>query len=140
MTNDTIKISLTQACAWTRWPCHVCGGCTEKDPILAEGEQDLGPTEIGVGRKYRTVRVCDRCLKGTGGLSIDQRLENFASLLEAEAELTRALIGRLKVPSHAEWEAACCEFNDALMREHEEANRRLASRKADDHHCEEIPF
>ena len=43
---------------------------------------------------------------GADRLSIDQRLESFARSLDAEAELTRAMIGRLQVPSYAEWEAA----------------------------------
>ncbi len=97
---DTIKISLTETNFHTRWACHVCGGRTEKDPVLAEGRQDLPNNE------YRIVRVCDQCLKGAGGLSIDRRLENYARFLEAEAEITRALIGRLEVPTYAEWEAA----------------------------------
>ena len=103
---DTIKVSLAPTNFLTRWPCHVCGGRTEKDPVLAEGKQDLGPSNDGTVRDYRTVRVCDQCLKGADGLSIDQRLESFAKSLDAEAELTRAMIGRLQVPSYAEWEAA----------------------------------
>ena len=113
MTDRMIKVSLTQACIWTRWHCHVCGGRTEKDPVLAEGKQDLPNNE------YRVVRVCDQCLKGADGLSIDQRLENYARFLDVEAEITRALIGKLQVPSHAEWEAANREHEDALWREHE---------------------
>ena len=52
---DTIKISLTSTNCLTRWRCHVCGGMTEKDPVLAEGRQDLPNNE------YRIVRVCDQC-------------------------------------------------------------------------------
>ncbi len=105
MTDDVIKISLTPTNFLTRWHCHVCGGRTEKDEMLAEGEQNL-PSDGLPGRKYRTVRVCDQCLKAADGLSIDQRLERFARWLEAEADLTRAMIGKLEVPSYAEWEAA----------------------------------
>ncbi len=47
----------------TRWMCHVCGGRTEKDPVLAEGRQDVGPRADGNGRDYRTIRVCDQCLR-----------------------------------------------------------------------------
>jgi hypothetical protein len=106
MADDMIKISLTETNFLTRWHCHVCGGRTEKDPVLAEGEQDIGPSDDGTGREYRTVRVCDQCLKGTDGVSLDQRLETFARQLEYEAEITRAMIGRLQVPLYAEWEAA----------------------------------
>ena len=101
----TIEISLTPANFWTRWPCHVCGGRTEKDPVLAEGEQNL-PSDGLPGRKFRIVRVCDQCLKGADGVSLDQRLETFARQLEYEAEITRAMIGKLDVPSYAEWKAA----------------------------------
>ena len=100
MTSDTIKISLTRTNFLTRWHCHVCGGRTEKDEVLAEGRQDLPNNE------YRIVRVCDQCLRGADGLSIDKRLESYARWLEAEADFTRALIGRLEVPTFAEWEAA----------------------------------
>ncbi len=102
MTSDTIKISLTRTNFLTRWHCHVCGGRTEKDEILAEGEQNL-PADGLPGREYRIVRVCDQCLKGAEGRSIDQRLELYARGLEAEAKLTRAMIGRLQVPSYEAW-------------------------------------
>lgn len=118
---DNIKIELTETNFLTRWPCHVCGGTTEKDSVLAEGEQDM-PSDGLPGRKYRTVRVCHECLRGDGGLSIDQRLENFALRLEAEAALTRAMIGKLQVPSYAEWEAACRVHGEALEREYAEAS------------------
>jgi hypothetical protein len=106
MADDTIKISLTRTNFLTRWHCHTCGGWTEKDPVLAEGKQDLPNNE------YRIVRVCDQCLKGAEGLSIDQRLENFVRVLEDEVKFTRAMIGRLQVPTHAEWWAAneCDEY------------------------------
>ena len=117
MTDNVIKISLTETNFLTRWHCHVCGGRTEKDPVLAEGEQDLGPSDDGKGRDYRTVRVCGQCLKGADGVSLDQHLETFARQLEYEAELTRAMIGKLQVPSYAEWEAACREHDEAYCRE-----------------------
>ena len=104
MTNDMIKVSLTDTNFLTRWHCHVCGGRTEKDPVLAEGKQDISLPDDGP--EMRTVRVCDQCLKGADGLSIDQRLDLHANQLECEAELTRAMIGKLQVPSYAEWKAA----------------------------------
>ena len=105
MTDDIIKVSPTETNFLTRWPRHVCGGRTYKEAVLAEGVQDLGPSADGKGRDYRTVRVCDQCLEGAEG-TIDERLELYASRLDAEAEHTRALIGRLQVPSFAELEAA----------------------------------
>lgn len=105
MTDGVIKISLTPTNCLTRWHCHVCGGQTGKDPVLAEGEQDL-PSDGLPGRKGRIVRVCEQCLKGADGVSLDERLETFARQLEYEAEITRAMIGKLEVPSYAEWEVA----------------------------------
>ncbi len=117
MTDNVIKISLIETNFLTRWQCHVCGGATEKDPVLAEGDQDIGPSGDGKGREHRTIRICDQCLKGDDGLSIDQRLERLAMRFDTEAELTRALIGKLQLPSYAEWEAACREHDEAYCRE-----------------------
>ena len=116
MTDDGIKVSLIETNFLTRWHCHVCGGHTEKDPILAEGVQDLGPSDDGTGRWWRTVRVCDQCLRGDEGLSIDKRLEKFARWLDTEAEITRAMIGKLQVPSYIEWEAACRKHDEEYER------------------------
>ena len=85
MTDNVIKISLIETNFLTRWQCHVCGGATEKDPVLAEGDQDIGPSGDGKGREHRTIRICDQCLKGDDGLSIDQRLERLAMRFDTEA-------------------------------------------------------
>jgi hypothetical protein len=71
----------------TRWPCTVCGGCTEKVAVLTEGPGNI--------------RACEGCLKCG---DIDGHLERRAAQLENEARLTRSLIGRLKVPSYEEWQ------------------------------------
>ena len=81
-----IRINLVVTNVLTRWPCHVCGGCTEKVEVLAEG---------GGG-----IRVCETCLKAG---DIDARLEQHAAALEACAEEVRALIGCLQVPTYQEW-------------------------------------
>ena len=114
---DTIKIKLIEANFHTRWHCHVCGGRTEKVAILAEGKQDISLPDDGP--EMRTVRVCEQCLKGTDGLSIDQRLELTAKGFEGAAHMTRMMIGKLEVPSYAEWEAAC--------RKHDEEYQRMMS-------------
>ncbi len=97
----TIKVELVETNFLTRWPCTVCGGCTEKVPILAEGRQDLSSGDIHVG-EHRIVRVCENCLR-LG--AIDDRLELHARQMEAEAQLLREMIGRLQVPTFAEWQA-----------------------------------
>ena len=96
-TEPMIEIKLTETNFFTRWPCTVCGGETEKVAILAEGTQRL--SDDG---ESRTVRVCESCLEGDS-LGIDARLDLHARALEGEAALIRGLIGRLKVPTFAEW-------------------------------------
>jgi hypothetical protein len=43
-----INVQLTRTTFFTRWPCKVCGGCTEQVDVLAEGHG---------------VRVCESCLR-----------------------------------------------------------------------------
>jgi hypothetical protein len=83
-----IKIELVKTRFFTRYPCDVCGGCTEKVSVLARGHDLL---------------VCETCLEAG---DIDERLKRYATALEAMAAVKRALIGRLVVPSYAEWQAA----------------------------------
>ena len=83
-----IKIELVKSDFLTWHPCSVCGGYTEKVTVLARGHGLL---------------VCETCLKAG---NIDERIERHAAALEAMAAKTRALIGRLVVPSYAEWQAA----------------------------------
>jgi len=93
MTTDAmIEIKLTTTNVFTRWPCHVCGGCTEKVEVLAESD----------GAKDGSIRVCERCLEAG---NIDERLAKHADDIDAWAAQVRALIGRLKVPTFAEWKA-----------------------------------
>ena len=47
-----------------------------------------------------TVRVCEHCLQAG---HIDERLATHAQQLEEQAQKTRSLIGRLKVPTYEEW-------------------------------------
>ena len=101
-----IEIKLTETNFFTRHPCTICGGCTEKVAILAEGTQQLGDGDS------RTVRVCETCIEGCDGeglppgFGIDYRLDLRARQLEAEAALIRSMMGQLEVPTFAEWCAA----------------------------------
>jgi uncharacterized membrane protein YgcG len=106
MTTDLIEIKLTRTNFLTRHHCHVCCGCTEKVAILAEGElvQPTGHSH-GEGEDTFIIRVCERCLE-EGQEKIDTKLELHARQLEAGAAQTRALIGRLRIPSYADWQAA----------------------------------
>ena len=114
MAPNEIEIKLRETNFFTRWPCTICGGCTEKVAILAEGTLQL--SDDG---ECMTVRVCETCLEGGDGLGIDARLDLHAQALEAEAALVRSMIGRLKVPTFAEWCKAEREHNvHAVMEIH----------------------
>ena len=113
----TIEVELVESSFLTRWPCTVCGGCTEKVPILAEGRQDLSSGDINVG-EYRTIRVCENCLQFG---EIDARLELGARQLEAQAQSLREMIGRLRVPTFAEWQARCEQHELEWREDYEKA-------------------
>jgi hypothetical protein len=49
---------------------------------------------------HEGLRVCEMCLKAG---DIDARLAQYADELKEEAKATRALIGRVQVPSYSEW-------------------------------------
>ena len=95
---NKIKIELVKSNTRMRLPCDVCGGCTERVAMVARGHDLL---------------VCEFCLEAG---DIDERLERRATRLEEAADETRALIGRLVVPSYAEWRAAETAENEDLER------------------------
>jgi hypothetical protein len=90
--SDIIEFQLVDTNVFTRWPCDVCDGCTEKVGVLCEAKYG-----------HELLRVCETCLQG-GQEKIDQTLEEHAARLELQARDTRRLIGRLRVPTYAEWE------------------------------------
>jgi hypothetical protein len=98
-----IKITLVETNYLTRWPCTVCGGCTEKVPILAESEYTEG----------ECIRVCERCLEAG---DIDSRLRKNAASLRAYADCVESLVGQLIVPTYEQWEAACERHEDEFGR------------------------
>ena len=146
-TAEPISVDLVETNFFTRWPCTVCGGYTEKVAILAEGTQRL--SDDG---ECRTVRVCETCLEGGDGLGIDDRLDLHARALKGEAALIRSLIGRLKVPTFAEWCKAERETEVRAVMEidgknHDEAEKevhrdypRELGRPLFDHDGDECPF
>jgi len=79
---------------FTRFPCHICGGCTEKVGILCEVKD--GP--------YKGWRVCEQCLKSG---DVEKRLqENIKRTIEELLELSE-LAGRLVVPTYEQWLEEC---------------------------------
>jgi hypothetical protein len=87
-----IEIELVQTNVFTRFGCTVCGGVTDKDPVLAEANDQFG-----------VIRVCDCCLRDG---NIDGRLRDRITREHELAARLQHLIGRLKVPTFQEWEAA----------------------------------
>lgn len=143
---ETITIDLVEANFHTRWPCTVCGDHTEKVAILAEG------TEHFFDDTSMTIRICETCLGEQESFGIDACLDLRARRLEAEAERLRNLIGRLKVPTFAEWCKAEREASvrahmdiEGLSREEAEAQVHLEYPRAPDrplflHDGEKLPF
>ena len=141
-----IDIKLTETNFFTRWPCTVCGGHTEKVAILAEGTLRL-PDDGEM-----TVLVCESCLEGGNGLGIDERLDLHVRALEGKAALVRSLIGQLKVPTFAEWckaerehEVNACMEIDRTSRDEAETKMhrdypRAPVRPLFDGSGEEFPF
>ena len=135
-----IEIALVEASFLTRWPCTVCGGCTDKVPILAEGRQDLSSGDFHVG-EYRTIRVCENCLQAG---EIDARLELHARQLEAQAQLLREIIGRLQVPTFAEWQARGeqyeCEWREDYEKATGEKIKEIEVQSGGDKLTDDLPF
>jgi|SRR5208282_2117820 len=94
-TNELIELRLEQTNFFTRWPCTFCGGSTEKVATLCEGE-----TPDGQG-----LRACEFCLE-TGQEALDARMQKTAEEAEAHAVFLRSLVGRVKIPTFAAWQAA----------------------------------
>jgi hypothetical protein len=93
---EIIELKFERTNVFTRWPCTVCGGCTEKVAVLVEAKDSINGGD--------DLRVCEECLKRD---DIDGELGRHADRLEADAQELRRLIGHLKVPTFAEWRAEC---------------------------------
>ena len=92
MSVQPIHAELVCASMCTRWACHVCGGHTEKESVLCE-----------VPKSHEThagFRVCEKCLEDG---DLDAKLLHHATTLEAQAAALRDTVGRLRVPSFADW-------------------------------------
>jgi hypothetical protein len=80
---------------YTRWPCHVCGGCTEKVSILCEVTDG----------KHKGMRICEECLRA-GKRKVDARLRKYIAQLQEEAADLHSLVGRLEIPTYEAWRKA----------------------------------
>jgi hypothetical protein len=98
--DDVIKFRLVPTRFFTRWRCHVCSGCTDKDAVLCEADSPFSD--------HGTLRICSQCLQTR---NFDHHLEQHAQGLDAEAAAIRLLIGRIEAPSFAEWKQAVADDN-----------------------------
>jgi hypothetical protein len=96
MVDDKILVSLVRSRCYTRYPCHICGGTTDKVAVLAEVETE---------GDWKGLRVCETCLEA-GQDKIDERLQAQIAALESQAAELRPLVGRVVVPTFEEWRQA----------------------------------
>jgi hypothetical protein len=93
-------VRLTPSSVITRWPCEVCGGCTEKYSVVATYLNGRGIA--GDGECF----VCEWCLEA-GASDFPARLRRRAEDLEAHARFLRSEAqATWEVPTFEEWEQA----------------------------------
>ncbi len=106
---EPIVMALVATNVFTRWDCDICGGCTEKVSPLCEGVAPDG----------RGIRCCETCLEA-GQDQLDARLLRHIAGREKYGqryvEFLKGIVGRVKVPTYAEWEAAYKAENAAAER------------------------
>jgi hypothetical protein len=117
MTMTEIKMKFVEAWGYTRRPCTVCGGWTEKVSILCEGIIEDGK-----------IRACEDCLKAG---DIDDRLQRNADKLDEWAAGVRGLVGRLVVPTYAAWQAAEKAHDVAWQAEHDAHEKAQSAASAE---------
>lgn len=99
-----VKASLVETNFYTRRPCHVCGGATEKVGVLCE---------VTAGDE-KGFRVCERCIEAR---DFEEKLAARAAVLERDAAELRDLIGRLIVPTASEYYQQVVEHDVRVMTE-----------------------
>ena len=110
MTSDVqhVVFELVDSSSFTRHPCHLCGGWTDKW-VYKHATVTSGP--------FEGYRACENCLKKG-----DDIVASSLALLkeqEAFADMLRALLGsELQLPSYQAWRDA----NDAADAEYVKAN------------------
>lgn len=108
---NAVQAALCTTNVYTRWPCHLCSGCTEKVAILCEVPDG----------EFEGFRVCEQCIEKHDGdsTSVDAALRTRAAEIVRkaadQAEELLNLVGRLEVVDFKTWQAAC----DAHDREFE---------------------
>ncbi len=93
MKDNKIVFELVQTYCFTRYPCHICGGCTEKVDILCEVTDG----------EFKGLRICECCLEA-GKEKVDERLKAQIKSLEGRLSELKSFAGRLEFPTYAKWE------------------------------------
>lgn len=87
-------MKLTNTTCYTRWPCTICGGCTEKVAILCEDTNN--PQNV-------RVRLCECCLERSEQ-ERDELLQKHIAGLVRRVEYLKFL--SVVVPTYNEWQVA----------------------------------
>jgi hypothetical protein len=110
---EPVRVELTSSTSYTRQPCDLCGGHTEKAGVLAEVREG----------ELAGFRTCEACLRRVSeGADLDAMLRERADALLAEASVDaarlRSAVGRLRVPAYRQWVRAAMErdYLDLLAR------------------------
>jgi hypothetical protein len=112
MSADIVRAELCRAPALMRYPCHLCGGVTSKNPVHS----------VVQSGDHAGFRVCETCLKrhagpGAVNAALTERAREVLLNASSEAKELLGLVGRLQLPSFAEWAAACAAHDRALTEE-----------------------
>lgn len=126
MNEEKIIFELVETNFLTRWPCHICGGCTEKEPILCEVKSG----------EYKGTRVCESCLKCG---HFDDHIRAQIESLEKYAESLKSMIGRIQAPTYEQWEAAMEAYEQRWREDHAGGLRafeeQVAATQIDESEC-----
>ena len=121
---DVIVVELTEACL-TRYSCHVCGGCTDKNLVRA----------AVLSGKWKGLGICEQCLKDGG---IPEQLRQHAQALEEYVqELREAAEKKWIVPTYKEWQAALDGAEREWVKDHLHAQEKPSDKTAVDKFMED---
>ena len=117
MNAGIVKAELCLSPALMRYPCHLCGGRTSKNPVhcMVQSGDHAG------------FRICETCLKrhagpGSVNAALIERAREVLRAASRDATELLALVDRLQLPSFSEWGFAC-DAHDARARKAEECDQ-----------------
>jgi hypothetical protein len=123
MNDNSIKAKMRRvdpAGPYVGWTCSLCGGSQGDGPwvVVEATVEDL------------SVIVCGDCIEWNDEhpRCIDDGLEEAAAKADHHAELLRSLVGRLRVPTYAQWRTADGAAERAWKDAHE--RKQAAEEKA----------